>query len=193
MKVLSLISILIVCIVLLICVVNNNKSLTEQRIHELIDEGFSKSDNILLHKEKVDNGIVVFYGDIENENTLGVRFIKKKLLNWEATYDRGGGGFGGSMESISSMYLPRYSSKSPFPLLMGLISDRKIAEIKVEYKYKGVVKEVKAKTIQGNDRYIWFAFVDEPLERTIYTINGFSKQGEMVETVEELSIPIRGN
>jgi hypothetical protein len=168
---------------------NKSKTLTEQRIHEMIDEGFSKSNNVLLHKEKVENGIVVFYGDNDVKNAFGVRFIKKTLFDWEATYDRGGGGFGSAMENIDSIYLPKYTKKSPFPLLFGIITDTNIAEIKVEYNYKGDIKEIQAKTIKDSDRYIWFAFVNEPLEHTIYTIKGYSKSRNLVETVEEVSIP----
>jgi hypothetical protein len=64
----------------LIIIATNSKTLTDQQVHKMIDEGFSKSNNILLHKERVDNGLVVFYGDYEINNTLGARFMKKNCL-----------------------------------------------------------------------------------------------------------------
>lgn len=37
--------------------------------------------------------------------------------------------------------------KSPFPILLGLITNSEIAQIVVEYKFGNEVKKVKAKTI----------------------------------------------
>jgi hypothetical protein len=159
----------------------------------MIDEGFSERDNIIFHKEKVEHGLVVFYGDYESSNTLGVRFMKKKLFGWEATFDRGGGGFGSLVEHIHSIFLPKMDKKSPFPILMGLITNSEVKQIEVEYKYGGDVKKVTAKTIQGKDRYIWFAFLDEPKEKTTYKIMGYSSTGDLIETIEEESVILPKN
>lgn len=192
MKKLSWIAILIVFTFLIISA-TNSKALTDQQIYKMIDEGFSASNNILLHKEKVDHGLVVFYGEYETNNTLGVRFRKKKLFGWEATYDRGGGGFGGTLNNIHGIYLPKMDRKSPFPMLLGIITNSEIAHIEVEYKYENDVKKIKAKTIQGKDRYLWFAFVDEPRGETTYKISGYSANGNLIETTEEESIHLPKN
>jgi hypothetical protein len=171
----------------------SSKALTEQQVHKMINEGFTERDNIILHKEKVDHGLVVFYGDNEINNTLGVRFMKKKLFGWEATLDRGGGGFGSLVDNIHSMFLPKMDKKSPFPLLMGLITNSEVKQIEVEYKYGGDFKKVTAETIQGKDRYMWFAFVDEPQEITTYKIIGYSSTGDLIETIEEESVILPKN
>jgi hypothetical protein len=177
----------------LIIIATNSKTLTDQQVHKMIDEGFSESNNILFHKERVDNGLVVFYGDYEINNTLGARFMKKKLFGWEATFDRGGGGLGSPVDNISSIFFPKMDKKSPFPLLMGLITNSEIAQIEVEYKYGRDTEKVKGKTILGKDRYIWFAFVEEPKEKTIYKIMGYSSTGELLETIEEESVHLPKN
>lgn len=192
MKKISWIAVLIVFTFLIISA-TNSKSLSDQQIHKIIGEEFSSKNNILIHKEKVDNGLVVFSGEYESKNSLGVRFIKKKLFGWQATFDRGGGGFGSPVDNIHSIFLPKMDKKSPFPILLGLITNSEIAQIVLEYKYGNEVKKVKAKTIQGKDRHIWFAFVDEPKGETTYKIKGYSSNGDLVETTEEESIHLPEN
>jgi hypothetical protein len=192
MKKLSGIAVLIV-LTLLIISATSSKALTDQQIHKMIDEGFSESNNIILHKEKVVNGLVVFYGEYEINNSLGVRFMKKKWFGWQATYDRGAGGFGGPLNNIHGIYIPKMDKKSPFPILLGIITNSEIAQIEVEYRYKNDFKKIKAKTIQGKDRYVWFAFVDEPKRETIYKIKGYSSNGDLVETTKKESIHLPKN
>jgi hypothetical protein len=187
MRKLSWIAVLIVFTILMISS-TKSRDLTDQQIQKMIYEGFSESSNLLIHKEKVDHGLVVFYGEYETNNSLGVRFMKKELLGWQATFDRGGGGFGGPLNNIHGIYLPKMDKKSPFPILFGLITNSEIAHIEVEYKYGNDIKKIKAKTIQGKDRYLWFAFVDDPKVETIYKIRGYSSNGDLVETTEEESI-----
>ncbi|MFD2445497.1 hypothetical protein ACFSO7_16165 [Bacillus sp. CGMCC 1.16607] len=192
MKKISWIAAFVIFILLKISV-SNNKTLSDQQIHRMIDEGSSDNSNIIFHKEKVTNGLVVFYGNFKNTNSLEARFLKKRLFGWAATFDRGGGGFGSSIENIHSIYLPKMDKKSPFPMLLGMITDSKIAEIEVEYIYGGDVKKVKAKTILGKDRYIWFAFVDEAKKETTYKIKGFSSNGDLIETTEDYSVHLPTN
>jgi hypothetical protein len=187
MKKLGWIALLIGFAVLIISA-TNDKVLTDQQVYKMINiEGVNESNYLILHKEKVENSLVVFYGDYKINNSLEVGFMKKKLFGWEETLDRGGGGFGIPNHNISSIFLPKMDKKSPFPLLMGL-TNGEIAKVEVEYSYRGDFKKETAKTIQGKDRYFWVAFVEEPRETTIYKIMGYSSNGELVETIEEESV-----
>jgi hypothetical protein len=71
--------------------------------------------------------------------------MKEKWFGWQATYDRGGGGFGGPLNNIHGIYLPKMDKKSPFPILLGLITNSEIAQIEVEYIYENDIKKKKAK------------------------------------------------
>ncbi|OIJ14251.1 hypothetical protein BKP35_07050 [Anaerobacillus arseniciselenatis] len=157
---------------------NNEKEFSEILQDERIQ--------LLIHQEKVDNGVVLFYvpnttGDGE---AIEARFIEKTLLGWEASLLHRGGG--SSLLAIPTIFLPKMGEKS---LLFGFHPNNAIDEIKVEYKHGGVLKEVEANTIENKERHIWFAFVEQPKVKTIYTIKGYFN-GELIETVKEESIGI---
>ncbi|MCF6409735.1 hypothetical protein [Pseudalkalibacillus salsuginis] len=138
----------------------------------------------LIHQEKVGEGVVLFY--IPNVTSDGelieARFIEKTLFGWEASSsDRGGGS---SLQSIPTIFLPRMSGQS---LLFGFNPNKNINKITVEYKYGEDAKEIQAKTIEDNEIHIWFAFVEMPKVKTLYTIKGYS-DGKLIETTREESV-----
>ncbi|MBU8907486.1 hypothetical protein [Desertibacillus haloalkaliphilus] len=165
-------------LLLLLSGCNNEKEFNEILQDERIQ--------LLIHQEKVDNGVVLFYvPNITGEGEdIEARLIEKTLLGWEASlFHRGGGS---SLHAIPTIFLPKMGDKS---LLFGFYPNSNIDEIKVEYKHEDVLKEVQAKAIENKERHIWFAFVKQPKVKTVYTIKGFSN-GELVETVKEESMGI---
>lgn len=151
-----------------------------------------KDDRIdrLIHQEEVDNGVVLFYvkkfKGYESVNfSLETEFVKKTLFGWKKTMDRAGFTDSSQLE-IFGQYANKFDEESPFPMIFGRITNPRIEQIKVEFGDKP--KEIRVKTIRGKEDYIWFAFVEEPKEKTIYTIKGYSKNGEVVETFEIESV-----
>ncbi|WNF38382.1 hypothetical protein RJD24_08160 [Bacillaceae bacterium IKA-2] len=166
----------VICIILFLfltgCV---NKEFSEILQDERID--------ILVHQEEVDNGVVIFYvpnikGEKQKVN-FEARFIQKKLFGWEETYDRGGT-IGTLKDNLYSMYLKKYSKKSPFPMLFGEFTNPEIETIKIEYEND--TKVIEAKIVENNGKHFWFAFIEE--DKIKFTIKGYSINGELLEKVE---------
>lgn len=66
----------------------------EKGYFQIIEE---QGYNNIIHKEKMENGVVVFYipdnmnNNVDEEySALGASFIKKTLFGWTETLDRGG-------------------------------------------------------------------------------------------------------
>ncbi|MBB6451651.1 hypothetical protein HNQ94_000072 [Salirhabdus euzebyi] len=141
----------------------------------------------IVHKEVVDNGVVIFYvPNREGEDSAKVdfeaRFIQKNLFGWKATYDRGG--TTATLDTnLYSQYLMKNSDKSPFPLLFGEITTPKITTVKIEYGNETKIKE--AKIVENKGKKFWFAFIEEPKEKIKYTIKGYSKSGQVIEKAEQ--------
>jgi len=180
---------------LFILLVGCSKELSDERITEMKNEGFSEGvgwsyDAPIIHKENVEDGVIAFYEQKGPTNALGAMFIEKTLFGWEATNDRVEGGLKNPRKSIRTLFAPKLEegNNSPFPILFGLIEEDSIKEIQVEYQYKGNLKEVQGKTIHAEGRYLWFAFVDEPNTEITYIIKGYSNEGDLLETVEEVAI-----
>lgn len=69
---------------------NQNNDFPDQKVYDFIHEGFTNNEKtLLLHKEKVDEGMVLFYGNLSTPTYLGARFVKKRLFDWVATMDQG--------------------------------------------------------------------------------------------------------
>ncbi|WP_407268496.1 hypothetical protein [Radiobacillus sp. PE A8.2] len=136
----------------------------------------------IIYQKDVENGVVVIYDpDIKSDqdaasSDLSAIFIKKSILGWQATNDRGG--YTSSVkEDISSQYLAKSNSQSPFPMMYGEINNAEITQIKVINEETN--EEYLAETISGEEKQIWFTFLDENIEGT-YEIHGLSNTGEVI-------------
>jgi hypothetical protein len=92
--------------------------------------------DILIYQEEVENGAVIFYvpklnGSETAKANFEARFIQKTLLGWKGTFDRGQ--LSGTLEgNLYSLYLQKGSSKSPFPLLFGEITNPGIEKVMIK-------------------------------------------------------------
>lgn len=136
----------------------------------------------ILYQEKVEKGVVVFYipkietNDATNISELSSIFIKKTPFGWEGTYDRGG--YSSSIrEDITSQYLPKSNSQSPFPMLYGEINNPEVNKIKIINSTNNNVYQ--AETVMADGHQIWFVFLDENQE-VAYEVQGFSKTNEII-------------
>jgi len=144
---------------------------------------------VLVHQEEVENGVVIFYvpnikGDIPPKASFEARFIQKNLFGWEETFDRGG--TTGTLENqLYSMYLNKYSKKSPFPMLFGEFTNPEIE--KIVFENEKDKKVIEAKIVETNGKHFWFAFIEEPKEKIKFKIKGYSAHGELIEKIEQKS------
>ncbi|WP_316569359.1 hypothetical protein [Neobacillus sp. YIM B06451] len=110
--------------------------------------------------------------------------MKNNLFGWEPTFDRGG--TSGTLErNLYSQYLPKYSPKSPFPMLFGEITNSAIKKIKIEYGNTPSV--IEPKIVTKNEKTFWFVFVEEPEEKETYIIKGYTNSDELIETITQES------
>ncbi|WP_053367911.1 hypothetical protein [Bacillus sp. FJAT-27245] len=123
-------------------------------------------------------------GDQPAKASFEALFLEKTTFGWKQTFDRGA--TSGTLErNLYSQYLSKYSSKSPFPMLFGEITNPRIEKVKIEYG--NGQKVIEPKIVTKNDKTFWFVFVEEPKEKETYIIKGFTADGELIETVTQES------
>ncbi|MBM7571930.1 DUF4871 domain-containing protein [Aquibacillus albus] len=155
----------------------------DESIRQIVNE---LDYDTILHQEEVNNGVVVFYipnietdDDDTNLSELSAIFIKKTLLGWEGTNDRGG--YSSNIgEDITSQYLPKSNRQSPFPMLYGEINNQEVDRIKVINLENNA--EYHAETVIMENHHIWFVFLDE-MEEGKYEIQGLSETNEMITSI----------
>lgn len=136
----------------------------------------------VIYQEKVNGGVVVFTKRITgNTNTIDAGYVKKGLLGWKWIW---GGGFSG----YSGQYFQAVSG-TPFPMLIGDISNEQIAAVKITDTEHKNSKETKI-VGSGNDR-VWFTFLDKS-DGPAFEIEILSDVGKVLDT-KHINVRINTN
>jgi hypothetical protein len=151
---------------------------------QIIDE---QGYNNIIHTEKLDNGVIVFYlpdnmkNKADEEATgLSASFIKKTHFGWLETFDRGGHSSSEKLE-LTSQYLYKSDDKSPFPMLFGVINNPKIKEIKIINSENS--NPIQAKIIDNEEQRIWYSFLNQQKEDAEFEIQGLTDDGEILTSI----------
>lgn len=156
------------------------------KIFEFIGEGTpTKDGTIVLHKEKVETGIVLFHSNRKESYNVNARFVKKNFLGWNTTNDGAYLTWGPKeiYKGPTTHFFPTTykDAKSPLPMIMGAIQEPKVKDVKITYEYGGKSKSVKATTIDKEGRHVFFAFLEKPKSQTIYKIVRYDANGKIIE------------
>ena len=158
-----------------------------------LDEAISKSDrlnrSIILHKEVLNDGVLVFHipdikGD-QAESRLGAEFVRKVLTGWEVSYK--GGTYSSSVKQ--PLYGQYFPEDSPYPMVYGEIKDSKINKVAVKEpgsKLKKQARIIYVKQMPGMERDIvlWYVFLDK-IKGTRLDIEGMAANGRVIFTLSE--------
>ena len=164
-----IVSILILGLVFGIYLFHTNKG--AGTVIEAIEQS-GRHVNLMIHQEKVQNGVVIFFkSDVGNEYSLNSGFVKQGLFGWKWVW---GGGFSG----YSGQYFPS-DVGTPFPLLFGEIKSQGIEQVKIFDKEH---KETKVAKVVGTDNNrIWFLFLDKS-DGPDFEIVNLSNKGEVLDS-----------
>lgn len=155
----------------------------------LKDESLRKTD--IIHKEKVDGGILVFYipflpSHSEFESKLGFVFAEKNLWGWTVSNKRGMYVSGERSDIIFECIPAKYGR--PFPLYFGEIMEPSITKVIVSDENKGAealgtIVQVRKFTNNNRAIRIWFALTEiSPGPST--KIKGLNSENNVVVTLE---------
>lgn len=143
--------------------------------------------NNIIHTEKLENGVVVFYipddmnNNTDEETSLSASFIKKTNFGWTETFDIGGHSSSGKPD-LTSQYLYKSDEKSPFPMLFGAINNLKIQDIKV-INSKQNSNPIQAIIIDNEKQRIWYALLNQQNNDIEFEIRGLTDDGEIVTSI----------
>lgn len=179
-------------ILMLICLFlltgcSNVKVTNGKTLDEVIQKSPSLNRSIILQKEFLENGVIVFHipnimGDDDAKSTLGAEYVSHTLWGWEVSY-KGGSYSSGISQTMYYQYFPK-TTNSPFPMVYGEITEPKITKVLVadlQNKTKQGGKIINVKKAPGikNDMRIWYALLDKSHGPTI-EIDGMTANAEVL-------------
>lgn len=149
----------------------------------------NRSVRIILHKEELQYGALVFYlpdfrSSTEAESQLGLEYIEETERGWELNY-KGGMYSSGIEELVYFEFFPDDNDiTSPLPLFYGEIKSSEIEEVLVinlnsENQYKAKIINLDKKPGMKNDMRVWFVTVDET-HRSNFKIKGIGNTGDVI-------------
>lgn len=153
----------------------------EKTVEDVLAKGNKLPINI-IHEEKTDKGVIVFYNHPRKDD-LGACFIKKKMIGWKYVYGGVQGGLKISMDEygMSWSYFPNVY-ETPFPLYYGIIGNTDIKQVKIVENKRKIERE--AKIINAGDTRIWLIYMNR-FEGSEFEIIGVSSDGKEISKVKE--------
>lgn len=156
-----------------------------------LEEIISKIDRnifLILHKEEVQNGILVFYipdthGNSGVESKIGVGYLKKTPFGWEMSY-KGGAYSTGIEQAIHYEFLPDDKNENtPLPMFYGDIKEPDIKQVFVVDLKNGTEKQAKIisvdkKADMTSEFDIWYVLIDT-FQGPNYEIKAITEDGEV--------------
>lgn len=142
------------------------------RTVEMAIEQSGRHVSAMIHQEKIEEGVVVFFKrNISNGGyTIDSGYVKKSLFGWKWV---SGGGFSG----YNGQYFQSISG-TPFPLIFGEIKNQGIEGVKLNDKEHN---ETKVAKIVGTDKNrVWFMFLNKS-DGPEFDIVSSSNTGEVLD------------
>ena len=146
----------------------------------------SRNVSLILHKEEVKNGILVFYIpriDTQAESKLALEYIRKTPEDWEMSYK--GGMYSSSGQTVYFQFFPDDGDKNtPLPLVYGEIKDQDIKQVlvvdlKAQIQKKANIICLAKKPGMGDDMRVWYITLDKT-QSSEYEVKGIGSTGEVL-------------
>lgn len=156
---------------------NNTHHPSGRTIEEAIERS-GREVVAILHREKVNDGEVVFYHKGINDgeaHSIAAGYVQRTNSGWKWV----SGGEHTGIDEVTAQYFPSTKGyvKSSFPLAYGESLREDIASIGALTKNSDIVK--KARIVGNEEGKIWFVFLN-PSDGILTKIVGYNQVGEII-------------